>query len=72
MNNIVSPAKHPQAKKRVDMEYTIVVQVNTGQETTFDRLIEKVKKYIELGWKPLGGVSSWGHYIFQTMIREKQ
>ena len=51
------------------MEYTIIWSQFT------DRLIERVNRKIECGWRPQGGVSSaldGGVLIFiQAMVREK-
>lgn len=39
------------------MDYKIISASADYEDTVARKLEEKVKKYIDLGWKPLGGVS---------------
>jgi hypothetical protein len=36
-----------------------------------ERLEKEVVKYIENGWKPMGGITSWDGVLYQAMIREE-
>jgi hypothetical protein len=48
------------------MEYTII------EEHTVAKLIKLVNQFIAEGWKPLGGMTAIGLYLYQTMIRENK
>lgn len=46
------------------MEYWIV------NNTDPLKLIKEVQRLIKEGWRPQGGVSGYGHILYQALVRE--